>query len=895
MRRVFQGLRSVLRVRHSRKCRTTCSVGSSSKAPSRQDKPGVDLHLHLKTTNQHVLLEMPRQESTTEFLTEIIKRSKAKEIWSQFFSESTASRWLSKYGFYKGTQSEQTVSVEEFDPLKHMNIEKPDTIVNATDCVDHPTCLDNGFAAMSTIDTLFPPNHPLHLSPSSDFLDHLANSNGGAGEPMEGGKQGITTGIEVPVGSKPASTREKFLRQCMAQREKDFTSVRDLKLFCGSWNVDNNSPPDDLKHWLLHDDVPPDIYALGFQELDLSKEAFIFMDTSRESDWLDKLTKCVNTKVPYKKVKSIRLVGILLVVFIQEKHENFISHIDSDSVATGIMGIMGNKGGVSVRVNVYNTSLCFIASHLAAHQDEIERRNSDYKDIFTKMRFKQFEPPLEIPEHDMVFWVGDLNYRIDMPIDDVKAKIKQRNYKELLQADQLYKEMNKGSDAFKGFKEGAPNFDPTFKYDPGTDTYDTSEKQRIPAWCDRILWRGEGITQVRFNSHPQLKMSDHRPVSSLLSLGIRVINPKQYKLVYEEVMKKLDRLENEYLPQIKLDKGKAECVFKDVKFIEPQSQTVTVANVGQVPVEFEFVNKLNDSSFCRPWLKVTPSKSVIQEGQCCEIHVEVYVDKTTVAKLNSGEEKLDDILVLHLMGGKDFFITVTGNYLASSFGSSIEALIQMHGPIRDVPVAELIEIEQPGSLSRVDIAQDGGRLYMVPKEIWKFIDFLHKNGSDKEELFQQPGRHSEIQFVRDCLDTGKPHCIPDTLNVHSVAESFLLFLECLAQPTIPYEFYRQSLASSNNLLLSKQLLTHLPDCHKNTFLYISAFLRELLKHSDKNGLTPKFLATMFGEVMLRQEPEHQIATKRKEPSAKEQRAKLREVEAKKAAFMHHFINHDIEL
>lgn len=43
-----------------------------------------------------------------------------------------------------------------------------------------------------------------------------------------------------------------------------------------------------------------------------------------------------------------------------------------------------------------------------------------------------------------------------------------------------------------------------------------------------------------------------------LCLQIRVINPKHYKLVYEEVMKKLDRLENEYLPQIKLDKDKAE-------------------------------------------------------------------------------------------------------------------------------------------------------------------------------------------------------------------------------------------------------------------------------------------------------------------------------------------------
>ena len=44
-------------------------------------------------------------------------------------------------------------------------------------------------------------------------------------------------------------------------------------------------------------------------------------------------------------------------------------------------------------------------------------------------------------------------------------------------------------------------------------------------------------------------------------------------------------------------------------------------------------------------------------GSTKQVRLTVYVDKESAGAMNSGDEKLEDILVLHLEGGKDFFVS----------------------------------------------------------------------------------------------------------------------------------------------------------------------------------------------------------------------------------------------
>ena len=176
-----------------------------------------------------------------------------------------------------------------------------------------------------------------------------------------------------------------------------------------------------------------DLYVLGLQEVidvtSITEAIKPYTDPNPAKKWKNALRRALPRG--YKKIANEQLLGLLMLIYASPELAPQINSVSATSVGTGLGGYLGNKGAVSVRILVGETTrMCFVNCHLAAGADQaaLARRIWDTNQILHKTRFSPVTDgevvetgEEKIGDEDFGFWFGDLNYRLDdIPGQDVR-------------------------------------------------------------------------------------------------------------------------------------------------------------------------------------------------------------------------------------------------------------------------------------------------------------------------------------------------------------------------------------------------------------------------------------------------------------------------------------------
>ncbi|ODQ44825.1 hypothetical protein PICMEDRAFT_36991 [Pichia membranifaciens NRRL Y-2026] len=338
-----------------------------------------------------------------------------------------------------------------------------------------------------------------------------------------------------------------YVLEGLNKRRNEFTTIKDLLIYTVTFNVNAVLYDGDLNDLLFPEEESYskyDIITIALEEvIELTPSKVMSIDLSTRNFWERRFKEVLNKKhaKEYTLLRGEQLGGILLLVYASIEIIDNIKKVESSVKKTGFKGISANKGGVGITFTFSTHSrLCFVASHLAAGQSNSEERHQNYNTIATGLTFKRCK---NIKDSDILIWMGDLNYRISLPNETVRKILQFRTpafaLKQLFEYDQLNAQMANGQ-TFPFFDEMEISFKPTYKFDKGTDYYDTSEKQRVPSWTDRILTHTKdknvtSLEQVRYNSIPKYKFSDHKPVYGIFVAKLEIVNDSSKSVIEKQL------------------------------------------------------------------------------------------------------------------------------------------------------------------------------------------------------------------------------------------------------------------------------------------------------------------------------------------------------------------------
>ncbi|KAH9474443.1 Inositol polyphosphate 5-phosphatase OCRL [Psilocybe cubensis] len=818
--------------------------------------------------------------------------------------------------------------------LKEVSDVDPDAIINIASSTTHFSWLRPYFTKRTTITSLATTPQDLRQS-IRPLIDRLSPA---------------CAGLMGDDHSDAQAIRDEWILAKTRSDARRQHGGRELFIRIGTFNVNGKFPSQDLSAWIQGDristvslpplkavspfslggdsfdwttgsvqpseesipaslpvdpsDPDPDMFVLGFQELDLSTEALIYSTgTVREDAWCNAVFAALGEKgQKYEKLVSKQLVGMLIVVIVKKVLVPCFGDVKTCASGAGILGIMGNKGGTAVRLTFTPpmsvasketesiasertvsvtlgsahsvpspgpTTFTFVNAHLAAFDEMVDKRNLDFMDLSRKLSFEADAATIEDGGNnaDDPLYSGidpnsgeggtgkatfNLNYRVDLPDTQMRNVLKdeewngKEKFEALLRFDQLKKSMQ-DKKAFEGFIEGTIEHMPTYRFSPGLMMdklgYDLKRK---PAWTDRILYMNSSTSRVRqlsYRAHPEIVMSDHRPVSANFVVDMDYYDKNELRSSASDLFDQVHDLDGEsslHKGGLRVDNMYID--FEKIGYDTKVQRMVTVRNTSKYACAFRFVPIQLDAPIHPEWLHIHPMLGVLLPNEATEITLTAHVDNGTAAKLNQKASDLSSTLILHTVLGKDHFISISAEYQYTCFANSLSRLTRLKAPIRSMN-------------SPHDLLPEKNSIN-APREVMRLVNWM-MTSTPSSDMFLQPGDPILVKNIRECLDTGDefPYA-PDTSDTKvsmAFATTLLLLLDSLSESVVPASLHQRCL-EMNDRDEAFELLDALPPASVNVWISVTAFLHFICQILSKNTNYTEDLATIFAPVLLRDDP-----------------------------------------
>lgn len=603
-------------------------------------------------------------------------------------------------------------------------------------------------------------------------------------------------------------------------KEEQYTSKSNLSLVVLSWNTAGLPPRGNLTDWVSCCSKKytqavscPDIVIFGLQEMcELTK---LLGDPVRELEWVRYLRAQVSSiySDEYAIVHQSSLVGLMTLVMVKKSLAGLICNMAEHQVKLGLKGYAGNKGALGFRFELLGSCLCFINSHLAPHKQNFKLRNENITQISRNIKFTINNTTLSIFEHDLIFWYGDLNYRIDsLSTEKIIKNITTNNFKSCLEHDQLIKARNKEG-VLSDFFEGEIDFLPTFKYLIGSNQHNV---RRDPAWCDRILWRGSSYLN-RYGSCDGIQVSDHKPVFAEFTLVLKKRDLNKMSMVMNDIYREIDEKHNEAAPKTEISASKV--VFQPARYKIPNENSFDVNNIGKSPAHFEVI--------AESWVQVSHTKGIIDPGQSLHLKITLFLNARFYKTYRSKQETMEKYIKVSIKNGLEYFIELDFQVIDTFIGHSCDYLCKTT-PDR----------ENPG----------------LPEQVVRIIEYFKNSGLKVRNLIES--LPSQIQNGEVVKKIDENEAFGGSTSPFEIIQTFCEFLKNLEEPLLDGNAVDAKINIMHIVgfnIVKIQLLDPARSTNAACLNYISDYLKTLVSKSQESGVSASYLAIKLYKAVFQVE------------------------------------------